>query len=141
MGKEDLGLTYRGYSIGDLAAQAFEEVAYLLLLYGHLPNRTELEGYQQKLASLRGLPGPENRLEQLPAAAHPMDVCAPAVLPWAALSRKAVIAILHTVSNRMLARHFPILLYWYQFHQTGQRIETPLPCPTWPHTFSILLLG
>ena len=41
VGKEGRGLTYRGYSINDLAEQArFEEVAYLLL-YGRLPNRTE----------------------------------------------------------------------------------------------------
>ena len=39
VGKEGMGLTYRGYSINDLAEKAaFEEVAFLLL-YGHLPNR------------------------------------------------------------------------------------------------------
>src|SRR5580700_10357600 len=75
VGKEGVGLTYRGYSINDLADQAtFEEVAYLLL-YGRLPNRTELEAYRVKLASLRGLPGAlKTVLEQLPASAHPMDV-------------------------------------------------------------------
>ena len=37
VGKQGLGLTYRGYSIADLAEHAsFEEVAYLLL-YGQLP--------------------------------------------------------------------------------------------------------
>ena len=46
VGKEGMGLTYRGYSINDLAEKAtFEEVAFLLL-YGHLPNRTELDGYR-----------------------------------------------------------------------------------------------
>ena len=56
VGKEGHGLTYRGYAIEDLADKAkFEEVAYLLL-YGHLPNKTELEAYQQKLISNRKLP-------------------------------------------------------------------------------------
>src|SRR5215510_12233227 len=75
VGKEGVGLTYRGYSINDLADHAtFEEVAYLLL-YGRLPNRSELEAYRNRLASLRALPAPlKTVLEQLPAAAHPMDV-------------------------------------------------------------------
>src|SRR6266576_1839123 len=55
VGKEGLGLTYRGYSINDLADQVtFEEVAFLLL-YGHLPNRAELDDYRCKLAARRGL--------------------------------------------------------------------------------------
>lgn len=75
VGKAGLGLTYRGYAIEDLAAQAtFEEVAFLLL-YGHLPDREELAGYRKKLISLRGLPSAlKSILEQLPAATHPMDV-------------------------------------------------------------------
>src|SRR5215510_6088273 len=75
VGKEGVGLTYRGYAIEDLAAHAtFEEVAFLLL-YGHLPKREELGAYQKTLASLRGLPaGLKTVLEQLPATTHPMDV-------------------------------------------------------------------
>src|SRR5215470_1178538 len=75
VGKEGVGLTYRGYSIEDLAEKAtFEEVAFLLL-YGHLPNRAELEGYRKKLISLRGLPTAlKTVLEQLPSGTHPMDV-------------------------------------------------------------------
>src|SRR5712691_791568 len=75
VGKEGMGLTYRGYSINDLAEKSsFEEVAFLLL-YGHLPNREELDTYSKKLISLRGLPlGLKTILEQLPAATHPMDV-------------------------------------------------------------------
>jgi 2-methylcitrate synthase len=39
VGKEGVGLTYRGYNIEDLGQNAaFEEVAYLLLK-GSLPNR------------------------------------------------------------------------------------------------------
>ena len=68
VGKEGHGLTYRGYAIEDLADKAkFEEVAYLLL-YGHLPNKTELDGYQQKLISNRKLPEElKKTLELIPA--------------------------------------------------------------------------
>src|SRR5438309_11579904 len=66
VGKEGMGLTYRGYSIEELAERAaFEEVAFLLL-YGHLPNRSELENYRRKLTGLRGLPaGLKSILERL----------------------------------------------------------------------------
>jgi 2-methylcitrate synthase len=51
VGKEGAGLTYRGYSIEDLAANAtFEEVAYMLL-YGELPTKTELAAYIAKLTA------------------------------------------------------------------------------------------
>src|SRR6266436_2638601 len=75
VGKEGVGLTYRGYAIEELAEKAtFEEVAFLLL-QGQLPNRAELDEYRKKLSSLRGLPAAlKTILEQLPADTHPMDV-------------------------------------------------------------------
>lgn len=49
-------LTYRGINIDDLAENAtFEEVAYLLW-YGKLPNRSELDGLQQKLDQYAAIP-------------------------------------------------------------------------------------
>src|SRR5579864_6069801 len=75
VGIEGLDLTYRGYSIHDLAEQAtFEEVAHLLI-HDTLPNRRELQAYQEKLMMLRDLPTPlKSVLESIPATAHPMDV-------------------------------------------------------------------
>src|SRR6201986_3161299 len=66
-------LHYRGYDILEIANSCeFEEVAYLLV-HGKLPTATELDGYKNKLRSLRGLPASvRNALETLPAAAHPM---------------------------------------------------------------------
>src|SRR5437868_4090380 len=75
VGKEGVGLTYRGYSIEDLAEKTtFEEVAYLLI-YGALPTPFELEQYRKTLITLRGLP-PALKLilEQIPRDANPMDV-------------------------------------------------------------------
>src|SRR5919205_425651 len=75
VGKEGKGLTYRGYSIYDLAEHStFEEVAYLLI-HGQLPNRTELDDYKNKLRNWRGLSAAlKTVLEQIPASTHPMDV-------------------------------------------------------------------
>jgi 2-methylcitrate synthase len=66
VGKEGVGLTYRGYTIEDLAGKAtFEEVAYLLI-YGALPTASELEVYRKKLISMRGLPAAlKTTLEQI----------------------------------------------------------------------------
>ncbi len=47
VGKEGMGLNYRGYSIDDLAAKgSFEEVAYLLI-HGDLPTAQELLMYKK----------------------------------------------------------------------------------------------
>jgi 2-methylcitrate synthase len=62
VGIEGRGLSYRGYSIEDLAAHSsFEEVAWLLLR-GELPSPRELAEYRRKLASLREPPGELVRL-------------------------------------------------------------------------------
>jgi citrate synthase len=55
VGKQGVGLTYRGYSIEDLAAHStFEDVAYLLI-YCRLPKADELDDYKTRLRNLRGL--------------------------------------------------------------------------------------
>jgi citrate synthase len=68
-------LTYRGYDIDDLATGAtFEEIVHLLL-YGHLPNRTELETLKRELGSRRSLPEPLiSAMQNVPKTAWPMDV-------------------------------------------------------------------
>ncbi len=68
-------LTYRGYDIDDLAPNAtFEEIAHLLL-FGHLPNRHELEEFKRELGARRALPEPlVNAMQNVPKTAWPMDV-------------------------------------------------------------------
>ncbi|MGA8533366.1 MAG: citrate/2-methylcitrate synthase [Candidatus Tumulicola sp.] len=68
-------LTYRGYDIDDLAPSAtFEEIVHLLL-YGHLPNRAELEALKRELGSRRSLPEPLiSAMQNVPKTAWPMDV-------------------------------------------------------------------
>src|SRR5512134_1655192 len=75
VGRTGNDLHYRGYDILDIAEQCeFEEIAHLLV-HERLPTRAELAQYKRKLKSMRGLPAPvKATLEQIPAAAHPMDV-------------------------------------------------------------------
>lgn len=67
-------LLYRGYNIHDLAEQStFEETIYLLL-YGKLPNRSELDAFDAHLRADRGLPSEVIEVIGLVKDAHPMDV-------------------------------------------------------------------
>src|SRR5688572_23035938 len=142
VGKEGLGLTYRGYSINDLADHAqFEEVAYLLL-QGHLPNRSELEAYCRGLSSLRGLPAPlRSVLEQLPATTHPMDVLRTGCSALGCFEPEGKDRDALTVANRLLAAFPSMLLYWHQFTTARKRIETQTDDPNLAAHFLHLLLG
>ena len=125
VGKEGAGLTYRGHSIEDLAAHAgFEEVAWLLL-YGELPTAAELQAFQHRLQSQRGLP-PElkNTLEHIPAAAHPMDVLRTGCSLLGCLEPERSFADQQRVAERLLAAFPSMLAYWHAYHMRGQRIET-----------------
>jgi 2-methylcitrate synthase len=125
VGKEGKGLTYRGYSIDDLAKNAcFEEVAYLLV-YGKLPNKTELAAYQKKLISLRKLPAAlKTILEQIPANAHPMDVLRTACSFLGTLEPETKTHTATEITDRLLALFPAMLLYWYHFANSNKRIET-----------------
>jgi 2-methylcitrate synthase len=80
VGQGGHGLTYRGYAIEDLAAEAsFEEVAHLLLV-GWLPDRTELADFGERLAASRVLPAELTAsLAELPETTSIMDVLRTAV--------------------------------------------------------------
>ena len=124
--REEAGLTYRGYSIHDLAASAtFEEVAHLLI-HERLPNRRELEEYKSRLMCMRGLPGELKKiLEGLPAAAHPMDVLRTGCSALGAMEPEAREKgeNQYQIADRLLACFPYMLFYWHWFHQGGMRIS------------------
>ncbi len=67
-------LLYRGYNIHDLAEKStFEEIVYLLL-YGHLPNRSQLDEVDAALRESRELPPEVLSILTLIKDCHPMDV-------------------------------------------------------------------
>lgn len=127
VGRSGNDLHYRGYDILDLAEGAsFEEVAHLLV-HGRLPTATQLQAYCRKLQGLRGLPlAVRSVLEQIPAAAHPMDVLRTytsvmgTVLPERD-DHNAVGA--RDIADKLLASYASALLYWYHFSHHGRRIE------------------
>ncbi len=145
VGRTGNDLHYRGYDIAELAAHCeFEEVAFLLL-YGKLPNATELSAYKQKLMRGRGLPAlVRSVLEQLPPSTHPMDVLRTGVSALGcALPEKddhSRASALHC-ADTLLAASGPMLLYWHHFSRNGRRIETDTDDNTIAAHFLHLLHG
>jgi 2-methylcitrate synthase len=125
VGKEGKGLTYRGYSIYDLAEHStFEEVAYMLI-YGQLPNAGQLNEYKNTLRRLRGLPGPlKTVLEQIPRDIHPMDVMRTGCSMLGTLEPEGKGRDQIAVANRLTGCFSAMLLYWHHFANSGKRIET-----------------
>lgn len=145
VGKSGNDLHYRGYDIFDLAKGAsFEEVAHLLI-HGKLPNQTELTAYRSKLKGLRGLPAVARAvLEQIPAAAHPMDVLRTytSVLGTIFPERDDhATAGARDIADRLLASFSSALLYWYHYAVHGRRIEVEVDDDTVGGHFLHLLHG
>ena len=125
VGKEGAGLTYRGYGIDDLAANAkFEEVAYMLL-YGDLPNQAQLTQYESRLNSMRSLPEDLKLvLEKIPKETHPMDVMRTGCSMLGNLEPEHSFSDQQDAADRLLATLPAIMCYWYRFSHDGVRIET-----------------
>ncbi len=123
--KEGTGLSYRGYSIYDLAARStFEEVAYLLI-YGRLPTQSLLSNYKKTLAGLRGLPAPlRTVLEQIPKSTHPMDAMRTGCSMLGTLELEGTDHDQIAAANRLTSCFSSILLYWHHFASGGNRIDT-----------------
>src|SRR5829696_9254336 len=127
VGRSGNDLNYRGYDILDIATEAeYEEIAYLLI-HGKLPDTAELAGYKAKLKQLRGLPAVvRNVLEQIPPAAHPMDVMRTGCSALgAALPEKEDHNLpgARDIADRLIASFGSMLLYWYHYSANGRRIE------------------
>lgn len=78
-------LSYRGYSIHDLATKStFEEVCYLLI-FGELPTAAELAAFDARLKAARELPDQVYDIIAACKDGYPMDVLRTAVSALAAL--------------------------------------------------------
>jgi 2-methylcitrate synthase len=124
VGKAGKGLTYRGYSIHDLAANAtFEEVAHLLL-HGALPNREQLTQFTRRLNARRDLPAElKSMLRSIPANTHPMDVLRSGCSMLGCLEPEGSPNRQMQVAERLLAALPSILVYWYRFARHKQEID------------------
>ena len=77
-GKEGV-LEYSGYNIHDLAENStFEETSYLLM-YGSLPNKSQLLEFDKSLKSYRNLPQTTFDIIDIVKDSHPMDVLRTAI--------------------------------------------------------------
>ncbi len=73
-------LTYRGYDIAELAQHSTFEETTLLLLYGELPNRAELEAFDAQMRANRRVKYNLRALmKNLPHTTHPMHMLQTAV--------------------------------------------------------------
>ncbi|MFZ5483763.1 MAG: bifunctional 2-methylcitrate synthase/citrate synthase [Pseudomonadota bacterium] len=120
-------LHYRGYDILELAEKSnFEETAYLLV-HGELPTAAQLDAYRKKLAGLRDLPAAlKIVLEQIPADTHPMDVMRTGCSMIGTLEPEAEghpVEGARDLADRLVACFGSMLLYWWHFSRTGQRVE------------------
>jgi 2-methylcitrate synthase len=142
VGKEGVGLTYRGYTIEDLAQNAsFEEVAHLLI-YGALPRQEQLEAFKQRLREKRGLPEAlKTTLELIPASAHPMDVLRTGCSLLGSLEPESSFSDQDAIAERLLAAFPSMLLYWYHYSKRGERIATTTDADSVAGHFLSLLLG
>ncbi|MEP7276782.1 MAG: 2-methylcitrate synthase [Betaproteobacteria bacterium] len=127
VGRSGNDLNYRGYDILDIADTCeFEEIAFLLV-HGKLPTIAELAAYKRKLASLRGIPAPLRKtLEQIPAAAHPMDVMRTATSALGTLLPERPdhhVQGAQDIADRLMASLGSMLLYWYHYSHSGRRID------------------
>jgi citrate synthase len=100
-------LVYRGYNIHDLAQHAtFEEVSYLLL-YGALPTRAQLAGFDRELKAGRAIPEQVVEIVERVKAAHPMDILRTAVSAVVALdenSHEATVEVGLPVGLRLISQ-------------------------------------
>jgi 2-methylcitrate synthase len=142
VGQSGTGLTYCGYDITELAADAtFEEVAWLLL-HGELPNRAQLDDYKARLQGLQELPEAlRSVLEYIPAHAHPMDVMRTGCSVLGNLEPEADFSEQRAVTDRLLATLPGIITYWYRYSHEGVRIDTSSGEPTIAGHFMHLLKG
>ena len=127
VGRTGNDLHYRGYDILDVADVCeFEEIAHLLV-HGTLPNAAELSAYKAKLRAWRGLPAAVKKvLEEIPAAAHAMDVMRTGVSALGCVLPEKDdhnIAGARDIADRLMACLGSVLLYWYHWSHNGRRIE------------------
>lgn len=142
VGKTGAGLTYRGYDVRELAAQAeFEEVAYLLF-YGELPTAQQLAEYKARLKTMRDLPAAlKEVLERIPADAHPMDVMRTGASVLGTLEPEHSFEQQRDVAERLLAAFPAIMCYWYRFTHEQKQIECTSDEDTLGGHFLALLHG
>jgi len=133
-------LSYRGYSIHDLAEHStFEEVCYLLI-HGELPSADELRAFDQSLRAQRAVPEAVLGVIRACAGGHPMDVLRTAVSALAALepeSRETGEAAFLANGMRLTAQ-VPTLIAAHEAIRNGR--DPVAPDPSFGHAANWLYM-
>jgi 2-methylcitrate synthase len=115
------------------------------LIHGKLPTAAELAAYKTRLLGLRSLPAEvKHALEQLPAAAHPMDVLRTGVSVLGCLrpeSEDHSETGARDIADALLASQPSMLLYWHHYARYGRRIEVDADSEPLAEHFLHLLHG
>jgi citrate synthase len=120
-------LRYRGYSIEDLAEKAdFLEVAYLLI-FGELPNKEQLEKFDQDIKSESHVDEEMKKiLDGFPKSAHPMGVLSSLTSALVAFNPTSVDVssdeAMYNSIVRILAK-FPVLVAWTMRKKMGLPLD------------------
>ena len=133
-------LYYRGYSIYDLVEFSnFEETSYLVL-YGKLPNREELDWFQNTLKEERQLPESIVKfLKEVRKDALPMDVLRTAVSLLGIEDDKSD-EPLDKKGIKLIAK-FPTIVSYYARLRKGLEIIEPDPKLSHAENFLYMLTG
>lgn len=117
-GAEDESLSYRGYSIEDLAAHAtFEEVAWLLTR-GDAPTKDDVYLYRLRLKALREIPDAlKNILQILPKEGNRMDILRTGCSALGNLEPETSSKEQLMVADQLIACLGTMLFYWMRFHK------------------------
>jgi len=140
----ETGLTYRGYTIEDLAEHSnYEEVAYLIL-YGELPTASQAAAFRKRLGAAASVPQEIiAALRHIPGAAPSMDVLRSAVsllAHWEAEVADGSHDSNLRKAERLLAQ-IPVVVAARQRLKSGQEPLRPDPSLTLPANLLWMLRG
>jgi 2-methylcitrate synthase len=125
---ETNSLLYRGYPVQELAEKCtFEEVAYLLW-HGELPDAEQLAAFETLERSLRHLdPVVKTVIDELPTAAHPMDVVRTAVSVIGARDADASVSTPEDNLRKSVAlfAQLPAIVAYDQRRRRGEHLVEP----------------
>ncbi len=120
-------LSYRGYSIHDLATHStFEEVCYLLI-HGDLPTADQLAAFDTALKAARVLPASVLDIIRATKDGHPMDVLRTAVSALAALEpdSQQVGEEAFVANGIRLISQVPIIIAAHDAIRNGREVVAP----------------
>jgi citrate synthase len=140
----DVTLSYRGYTIEDLAEHSnFEEVAYLLW-HNKLPNDSEWKEWKKNIVANYELPSELlTIMKQFPKTATPMEVlrtCVSLLSLWDIDSQNDSPDALQRKSIRLLAKMPALVCAWHRV-RNGWDLVKPDPNKTIAQNFFYMLGG